>query len=126
MCIYNDDVRILDFLADLKDRGPIHGLEKFIKWGNHESACLLYNCDADDLVVLLLYKSPFGFNDKGNNLILYAHNNLKDMIKYFKGWNEAVAGINEDVYLALNDITMLLLHEWNEAEENSTQLNFMG
>jgi hypothetical protein len=124
--IINDDVKIIDFLADLKDREPIHGLERFIKWGDHESALLLYDCVPDNLVVLILYKSQFGFNEKENKLMLYAHNNLRDMIKYFKSWWEATAEGNERIHSTLNDITMLLFHEWVEAEENSVQSNFIG
>lgn len=119
-CIYNDDVKIIDFLSDLTDREPIHALERFIRWGNHESACLLHNCPADDLVVLILYKSPFGFNEKGNNLILYAYNDLRGLIKYFKGWHEATAEANDQIHAALNDITMLLYHEFVEEEDKNT------
>jgi hypothetical protein len=124
--IYDDDVKVVDFLADLKDREPIHGLEKFVKWGNHESALLLYNCPLDDLVVLILYKSPFGFNQKGNNLMVYAHNSLRDMIKYFKSWHEATNDGAESIHLALGDITMLLYSEWSEEHDRNTQTNFLG
>jgi hypothetical protein len=123
--IYDDDVRVIDFLSDLSDRGPIHGLEKFVRWGNHESACLLYNCPADGLVVLILYRSPFN-DDKKNNLMLYAHRTIRGLIDYFKPWYDASVDGSKEIHIALQEITMLLFHEWIDEQDNNTQSNFLG
>jgi len=126
LCIFNDDVKVIDFLSDLQDRKPIRDMEKLIRWGTPESALLLFSCPLDDMVVLLIYKSPFGFNEKGNNLMIYAHNNLRDMIKYFKGWHEATLECNSKIHLALDDILRLLYWEWAKEEDMNTQVNHLG
>jgi len=61
--IYNNDVAILDFLADLTDRKGIRNLQSFIDDSQGKPGLFLYNCKSDDMVILILYKSPFGFND---------------------------------------------------------------
>ena len=78
--IYNNDMAVIDFLADLRDREPLKALQRFIDFGNNQSICLLYNCPQDNLVVLILYKSPFEFNEGSNKLMLYTHNELQPLI----------------------------------------------
>jgi hypothetical protein len=118
--IYNDDVKVLDFIADLKDNEPLHGLDKFIRFGNHENACLLYCCPLDAMVVLILYKAPFGLNDECNTLMVYAHNDLISMITYFKGClaNER----NQICTNAYVDILQLLYHEWTNQKDIASRL----
>jgi hypothetical protein len=77
-------------------------------------------------VVLILWNSPFNFNEGDNKLILYADNTLLGLIKYFKKLFDNTSKDTGAIYDALEDITRLLYWRWGEAEEYNTQVNFMG
>jgi hypothetical protein len=78
------------------------------------------------MVVLILYKSPFAFNDNGNNLMLYAGNNLHELMVYFKNLLENTSKEKSVINQALTDIVQLLYREWVIIQEDNTPLNFMG
>ena len=123
--IYNDDCAIIDFLSDLQHRAVItHIQEAMIKVPH--SGCILHNCPEDNIVVLILWNSPFNFNDGDNKLILYADNTLLGLIKYFKKLFDNTSKDTGAIYDALEDITRLLYWRWGEEEDNNTQVNFMG
>jgi len=124
--IYNSDVAVLDFLADLQDPNAIRNLQQLVDELAGRSGTLLLNCPLDGLVVLILHKSPFGFNDDGNNLILYADNTLRGLIKYFKNQLDHTSEDHGDIYRALDDITRQLYFSWCNEEDNNTHLNDMG
>ena len=123
--IFNNDVAILDFLADLTDRKVVHDLQAFIEDSQGKPGILLHNCNDDNMVVLLLYKSPFSNND-GNNLILYADVSLQNLIKYFKKTLENTSEDCGEMYRALDDITRHLYFTWANENENNTPLHKMG
>jgi len=125
--IFNDDLAILDYLADMQDRKIIKELQRFVddsKGGI--PGCLLLNCPSDNMVVLILNNSPFGFNEGDNNLIMYADNNLTDLIKYFKNQLDHTSEDIGAIYKALDDITRYLYFTWVNDEDSNTQTNFMG
>lgn len=125
--MYDDDVAIIDFIADLQSWPLVlPDMEKQMKALGSRSACLLYRCDADNMVILILYNSPFGFNEGGNTMILYADNTLRGLIKYFKNQLEHTSPEVGNIYHALNDITQLLYWKLVQYEEDNTQTNFMG
>jgi len=124
--IYNGDVEIIDFLADLQDRSIIYDLQDFITDAKGLPGCLLHLSRADYIVVLILYKSPFALNDQGNNLMLYADNNLMGLIRYFKNLLEHTSDKKNTVNGALNDIVRLLYNEWIKIEDKDTLSDFRG
>jgi len=124
--IFNSDVAILDFLADLTDRKVVRDLQTFIDDSQGKPGILLHNCKDDDMVVLLLYKSPFDFNDHGDNLILYADVSLENLIRYFKKNLENTSEDCGEMYRALDDITRHLYFTWANEKENNTHLSKMG
>jgi hypothetical protein len=125
--IYDNDVAIIDFISDLKSRSLVlPDLEKQFKIIGDGTACLLYNCYDDDIVVLILYNSPFDFNGAGNTMIMYAENSIRGLIKYFKNQLEHTHPDTGNIYNALNDINHLLYWRWVQAEDENTQSNFIG
>lgn len=123
--VYNNDNAIIDFLADLKCRRVVRALEKFVHEANN-SGCLLYNCPEDDMVVLILHKDPFGFNDEGNTMVLYAETSVRQMAAYFKNQLDHTSPDAGDIYKAIDDITRLLFWRWASMEEENTQTDYMG
>ena len=123
--IYNDDIRIIDFLADLKCRRLLIVLDDFVREASN-SGCLLYNCAEDDMVVLILHHDPFGFNENENHLVMYADNSLQNMAKYFRNQLEHTSPDAGDIYNAIDDITRLLYWRWCNSQDNDTQVNYLG
>ena len=123
--IYNNDCGIIDFLSDLKCRRVVRALDNFVHEANN-SGCLLYNCVEDNMVVLILHRDPFGFNDQGNTLVLYADTSVRNLAKYFKNQLEHTSPETGDIYKAIDDIARLLYWRWANMEEENTQSNFIG
>lgn len=124
--IYNDDVAIIDFLADLTDREPIHGLQKFVNYTRRQPVCLLYNCPFDDVVLILLYKAPLGFNEDDNKLMLFIYDDLRGLYSYFNRWINQTAQTDRNAYGALSDILNAIEHEMTKIRDKNTQTNFIG
>jgi hypothetical protein len=124
--IYDNDSAILDFLCDLNSRHSIRDLQQFIDDSKGNPGCLLINCKNDWMVVLVLYKSPFGFSEGDNTLIMYADNDLQGLIKYFKNQLGHTSPETGKIYNALDDITRLLYWEWVKLEEENTSCNHVG
>lgn len=125
--IYNNDLAILDYLADMQDRKIIKELQRFINDSTGGvPGCLLLNCPSDSLVVLILHNDPFGFNDKGNKLVMYADNTLSDLIRYFKNQLVHTSEDIGEIYKALDDITRYLYFAWTNEQDDNTLVNFMG
>lgn len=124
--IFDNDAGILDFLCELTDRSIISGLQEFVQASKDKPGIFISNCPFDSLVVLILYKSPFDFNNDQNDLILYAHNNLKDMTAYFKKILGETSKDSPEIYNALDDITRILFWEMSVQEDNNASCNHMG
>jgi len=125
--IYDDDVRIIDFIADLQCRSLIlRDLEIQFERLKDKSACMLYNCEIDGVVILILYNSPFDFNEGDNKMIMYAENSIRGLIRYFKNQLDHTSPELGNIYHALTDINQLLYWRWVQYEEENTQKNFLG
>jgi len=124
--IFNDDVKIIDFLSDMHDRAPLKALQRFVNYSHQEPVCLLHNCPKDDMVVLILYKAPLGFNQGTNKLILYAYVDLIGLYSYFHRWIDRTKETDKEVFGALNDILGLISHELYEQSNDNVQLDFLG
>ena len=124
--IYNDDVQVVDFLSDLMDREPIHALQKYVDFADRQPICLLHDCKMDEIVILIVYKAPFGMNDEQNRLTLFANNDLKGLCRYFNRWNGIVDKSNKELSKSIDEITRLLYFQWTEEQEKNTQTNHLG
>ena len=123
--IYNDDCAVINFLSDLTDREPLRQLQRFIDFGNHLPNMILHKQDSG-LFTLILYLAPFGLNENGNKLTLFAHDDLIAMANYFRRWRENAPIEDKELYKSLTEIKDFIFNTWTENTENNTQLNQMG
>ena len=114
--IYNSDCTVIDYLADLQDREPLHNLQRFINSDGDKTMCLLYDVPKDKQVLVILYKAPFKFNEGDNKLTLYAHPDMQILMKHFRMWFEATKE-DTDEYGALLDILNFLYNEWYKKQD---------
>lgn len=122
--MYNNDVAIIDFLADLADKEPIRGLQKFIDITNKQPVCLLYSCPFDNVYVVIMYKAPFDFNDGDNKLMLFVYDNLAGLYRYFERWGEQLTKYEQG---AINDILRTISYELSKMYDiENTQADFLG
>jgi hypothetical protein len=121
--IKNNDVKVLDFLADLKDREPLKALQRFINYGNHQRIGLLFNCPLDNLVVLVLYMMPLPTaTTRDNKLTIFADRELVFLAKYFLHWLDSTKETypeQKDVIKALQEINDLLYSQLNNEKNNN-------
>jgi hypothetical protein len=124
--MFNDDVAIIDFLADLVDEEPIRGLQRFVNYSNQQPVCLLFNCPFDDLFLVLLYKAPMGFNERDNKLVLFAYDNLLGLYNYFERWLKQTSETDGNVYGTLSDVLGAIAYELNKIHEKNIQADWLG
>ncbi len=124
--MYDDDVAIIDFMADLTDKQPIRGLQKFVNYSNQQPVCLLFNCPFDDLFLVLLYKAPLRLNKEDNRLVLFAYDNLVGLYTYFDRWLKQTAETDGNVYGALSEVLGAIAYELEKIHERNTQADFLG
>lgn len=124
--LYNNDIAVLDYLADLHDREPLKQLQRFLNFTRREPHCILAKCAGDDVVVIILYKPPFEMNEEPNKLVLFIHDDLRGLCRYFKRWAENTAEGNKELRKALDDILRLLYMEWAMTEDENTNKSFLG
>lgn len=126
--MYNDDVAIIDFLADLQDKEPIKGLQRFVEYAKNQPVCLLYSCPIDDIYLVVLYKAPMDVNTGDNKLMLFAYDNLTALYHYFDKWIHETSNAESDNNIkgALSDILRVISHELQKIVEKNTLTNWMG
>lgn len=124
--MYDDDVAIIDFMADLTDKQPIRGLQKFVNYSNQQPVCLLFNCPFDDLFLVLLYKAPLRLNKEDNRLVLFAYDNLVGLYTYFDRWLKQTTETDGNVYGALSEVLGAIAYELEKIHERNTQADFLG
>ena len=115
--IYDDNMAILDYLADMPDRALLKQLQTFINEGNHEPSAILHK-DIKGHLTLLLYKAPLGFNKGSNNLTLYSCGSLGDLCYYFKQWRDRTNPFDKLLVKALTEITNFLYYYLINDNEN--------
>ena len=121
--IYNNDVAILDILADMPDRALLKQLQTFINFGNHEPNAILHKGITG--YTLLLYKAPFGMNTGDNKLTLYYNSSLAVLCGYFKRWRNMTTREDKDLFKALIEITYLLYY-YQIIDNENTPGDFRG
>lgn len=117
--IYNDDVAVLNYLADLQDRKIIKAIDDFsenMKKEKKDNFMLLTKNRIDDLVILILYNAPFGCNEDDNKFMLYAHTNCYELCRYFKTWLENEKTDDNKIHQAIDEIIRLLYFHYIQYE----------
>jgi hypothetical protein len=126
--IFGDDVKVIDFLADLKDREPLRQLQRFINYGNLDKIGLLFNCAPDKLVVLVLYKTPLLVTKtRGTKLTVFSYPELSVIVHYFKCWLDIVTRVHpedKERIKALTEISQLLRYQWTNEQARNTPVSF--
>lgn len=115
--IFNDDVAILDFLADLYNKDILKQLDKMCKLvreNPNSHALFLYRSLSDNTIILILLSDPFGFNEGENKMIMYADDSLDHLFHYFKRLYETTSPDTGDMYIAIADIKEYLQNKWND------------
>src|ERR1035437_5599666 len=92
-----NDVEIIDFLSDMRDREPLHQLQRFINEDNHVANAIVHK-STDGIYTLILYKAPLGIRDEKNTLTLFVHNNMSQMCAHFKRWLDMTNPLNKELY----------------------------
>lgn len=121
--IYDDDVAILDYLADMPDRALLKQLQTFINFGNHEPNCILHKGVSG--YTLLIYKAPFGLNKGDNKLTLFTHRDLPVLCDYFLRWRMMTNPFDKKLHKALTEIIDLLFYH-RIKEQDNTQSDLLG
>lgn len=80
----NDDLAILEYLADLEDRNPIRTLEMLLQENRKKQYFIIDYHKKEKFITILLYNAPFEVNENGNVLMLFVHNDLTIIADYFK------------------------------------------
>jgi len=111
----NDDLEILDFLADLEDRTPIETLDMLLAEDKNKRYFILDRHNKEGITTVLLCNAPFDVNKNGNILMLLAHSELEVIQGYFRRWIKATDYKDEDkriaIRQALNVIQYYILHK---------------
>lgn len=111
--IFNDDLAISDFIADLQDKSIRREFQKFIRDAEGKPAMLLCGCMPDNIQLLILVGDPFGFNEGDNKLVLYADNDINGLCLYFTNQMEHTSDDHE-YYPIINEIRLYLPNKWDE------------
>ena len=127
--IYDDDLAILDWLANLKDRRLIKYMDDAYNdmvvrdAGNY---VIIMKSRIDGLFILVIYNAPFGFCNGDNKLMLYAHSSIGELCRYFKRWMESEQNQDKAVQIGLHEITQLLYFNYAQETDKNAQVNFLG
>ena len=86
--IVNNDMAIIDFLADLEDRSTIRALNSYAAEHQYPRLCIVSYHRKEKLITVLLAHDPFDLNKNGNILTLFytSSDKLSRMGNYFIDW----------------------------------------
>ena len=126
--IANNDMAIIDFLADLEDRSPIHTLNKYLTKQKDLRSCIVCYHKKEELITILLSNDPFGMNTPGNILTLFyaPANNIDKVMRYFADWLSIIDYSEKPKRAAVRDVVNLLINCKDKIERQNTQTDFMG
>lgn len=123
--LLDNDMQIVDFLADLHERSILPFIDKAITEGK-ESICLVANCDEDHLFVVILYNAPFELDVHNNKLMLFAHSDIRVILKYFCEYMGTIDYEKHEIRLALKDIIATVQYHAEKVAMRQTQTNYLG
>jgi hypothetical protein len=124
--LWDDDCLILDYLADLIDRDPIHCLQFAVDHYGDTSLCLVRRSILDDKFIVILWKSELNYNMPGNNMILFAHPALTTIISYFCQIMTTIPYSEVKKRRIIQEILSTLQDKKEQIEYRETQTNHMG
>ena len=126
--IVNNDMAIIDFLADLEDRSSIHTLNQAMTEHRELRACIVAYHPKEKLITVLVSNDPFEMNEKGNILMLfYAPSEKIELVtRYFADWLTIIDYSEKDKRAAVREIVSMLNDCKDKIERQNTQTNFMG
>jgi len=118
----NDDLDILDFLADLENRNPIILLDRLLKENEiGQYFILIERHHKEGITTVLLVNPPLDINKNGNILVLFAHPYEETIRGYFRRLMEVTPYEEKKKRIAirqtLNIIDYYILHK-EEFEES--------
>lgn len=116
----NDDLAILDFLADLEDRTPIKTLDRLLQENRKKQYFIIDYHKKEKFVTILLYNAPFEVNKNGNVLMLFVHNDLTVVADYFKRLMGLTEYMDKEKRTAVRQILNIIdyyLHNNDEFEK---------
>lgn len=126
--IVNNDLTIIDFLADLADRSTIRTLSKCMAEQRDLRSCIVTYHAKEKLITVLLSNDPFGMNEPGNILMLfYAPSEKIELVtRYFADWLTIIDYSEKDKRSAVREIVSMLVDCKDKIERQNVQTNFMG
>jgi len=126
--IVNNDMAIIDFLADLEDRSTISILSKHLAEQKDLRSCIVCHHKKEKLITILLANDPFEINKPGNVLMLFyaPANNITLVTKYFTEWLSITDYSEKQKRIAIREIIDLLIDCKDKMERQNVQTNFMG
>jgi hypothetical protein len=86
--IVNNDMAVIDFLADLEDRQDIHVLTECLEMDKSFRTCFVTYHSKEKLITVILANDPFGLNENSNILTLFytTSDKLSRIGNYFIDW----------------------------------------
>jgi hypothetical protein len=65
-------------------------------------------------------------NEGDNKLVLFIHDDLRELCKYFTRWADNSSEGNKEMRKALDDILRLIYYEWAITQDKDVQADFLG
>lgn len=114
----NDDVDILNYLADLEDRTPIITLDKFLSEDRKKRYFIIDKHKKEGVITILLCNAPFfDVNENGNILMLFVHDDLNVVEGYFKRLMGATEYKDRDKRIAVRQVLNIIHYYIQNKEE---------
>jgi hypothetical protein len=126
--IVNNDMAIIDFLADMEDRSTIRTLSKYMAEQKDLRSCIVAYHAKEKLITVLVSNDPFEMNEPGNILMLfYAPSYKIDLVtRYFADWLTIIDYSEKDKRAAVREIVNMLIACKDKIVRQNTQTSFMG
>ena len=126
--IVNNDMAIIDFLADLEDRSPIRILHRYLTKQKDLRSCMVWHHKKEKLITILLSNDPFELNAPGNVLTLFyaPSENIDKIMRYFADWLSIIDYSEKPKRAAVRELVNMLISCKDKIERQNTQTNFMG
>jgi len=125
--IYNDDAKVIDFLADLSDRNPITTLQRALDGDPSMRCCFVSYYREEKISVVLMCNAPFDLNEGDNVLMLFIHADIPPLYAYFSRWMANTEYSESDQRMALKETLTLLGQVQRQIEiEKEAQPKILG
>jgi len=113
----NNDMEIIDFLADLQDRTPIYSLDKLFQEEKNKMLFIIDKHKKEGIITILICNGPFEVNENGNILMLFIHDDLSVVQGYFKRLMEATDYNDKKKRMAVRQMLHVIDYYLHHSEE---------